>query len=108
MTIPAVIERAGSVAFVVVNREIAVFEPHEFDACRLDFRGIQLLGVDTAELLRGDSRLGDNAGKPAVAGKPIIDRSQPVEIDRRAALLGRWRPTFAGIAPSVALQQFVL
>jgi hypothetical protein len=89
VTIPAVIERAGSVAFVVVDGEIAVLEPHEFDACRLDFRGIQLLGVDTAELLRGDSRLGDNAGKPAVAGKPVIDCSQSVETDRRAALIGR-------------------
>ncbi len=69
MTVPTMVEGPVPVGFVVVDREIAVREPDEFEAGRLDSGGVQTVGVGTDDAVRGEVGLFANALETLVVNR---------------------------------------
>ena len=85
MSIPPVIKPSAFVFFVVVNREISVFEPHYFQTSGLYFLRIESLVVDTHQTLWGKLWLLINPAEAVIGCKSLSNDVESIKIYRSTA-----------------------
>jgi hypothetical protein len=83
MSIPPMVERSLVVCFVVVEREVPVFEPDDFQTSSLDVFGVEPGVVQTHQTVGSELGLRLDSGETVVGSQALSDGIESVEVDWR-------------------------
>lgn len=81
MSIPSMVERPVFVGFVVMKREVTVFEPDDLETSRLDAVRIPAGIVDTDKPIRSELGLCLDVAESVTGSQPFFDNGEAIEID---------------------------
>lgn len=94
MSVPALVELSVLVGLVIVEREVTVFEPHNFQSSHLNALWVEPLVISTHQPVRSELRIDVDTGETAVSLQPVADYVESVEVDWRVAGSLRRRAVF--------------